>query len=102
MSQSDYTCEDAQAFHEVGMKLLQSGQAASKMLEELTNESPIPKASIVDMLDRRRWTEYLRSDLYLLIAEGFAVGVEAWWLKRWGVREALLWSLLANASSASV
>ena len=40
--------------------------------------------------------------LYLLIAESFAVGMEAWWLKRWGVREALLWSLLANATSVAV
>lgn len=33
-------------------------------------------------------------------AEVFAVGAEALWLRRFGVRRALMWSFLANASSA--
>ncbi|NVB40131.1 hypothetical protein G6O69_19955 [Pseudenhygromyxa sp. WMMC2535] len=40
--------------------------------------------------------------VYLLVAEAFAVLVEAWWLRRFGVRDALLWSLVANASSVAV
>ena len=39
---------------------------------------------------------------YLLVAETFAVGVEAAWLRRLGVREALLWSLVANATSVAL
>lgn len=39
---------------------------------------------------------------YLLIAETFAVAVEAGWLRRLGVRDPLLWSLVANASSVAV
>lgn len=38
----------------------------------------------------------------LAILEGFAVIVEAAWLRRFGVRDALLWSLVANASSVAV
>ncbi len=36
------------------------------------------------------------------LAEAFAVGVEAWWLWHHGVRRPLLWSLLANATSAGL
>jgi hypothetical protein len=44
---------------------------------------------------------------YLLVAESFAVLVEAWWLRRCaperlGTVDALLWSLVANASSVAV
>lgn len=35
-------------------------------------------------------------------AEAFAVGVEAWWLRRHGVPHALVWSLLANACSVTL
>jgi len=38
----------------------------------------------------------------LALVEGFAVLVEAAWLRRLGVRDALLWSLVANASSVAV
>jgi hypothetical protein len=37
----------------------------------------------------------------VLAAEAFAVAVEAWWLWHNGVERALLWSLLANAFSAT-
>lgn len=40
--------------------------------------------------------------MYLLVAESFAVLVEAAWLRKLGVREALTWSLVANASSVAV
>jgi hypothetical protein len=40
--------------------------------------------------------------LGLAIVEGFAVLVEAAWLRRLGVRDALLWSLVANAGSVTV
>lgn len=44
---------------------------------------------------------------YALVAESFAVGVEAWWLHRCAngrltIIDALLWSLVANASSVAV
>ncbi len=44
---------------------------------------------------------------YALVAESFAVGVEAWWLHRCAngrltMIDALLWSLVANASSVAV
>lgn len=39
---------------------------------------------------------------YLLVAESFAVTVEAAWLRKLGVQDALLWSLVANASSVAV
>ena len=44
---------------------------------------------------------------YLLIAESFAVLVEAWWLRKWSPTplkpvDALLWSLVANASSVAL
>jgi acid phosphatase family membrane protein YuiD len=38
----------------------------------------------------------------LVIVESFAVLVEAAWLRRLGVRDALLWSLVANAGSVAV
>ncbi|MBL8913712.1 MAG: hypothetical protein JNM17_23625 [Archangium sp.] len=37
----------------------------------------------------------------VLLAEGFAVVVEAWWLKSNGVERALFWSLVTNAFSAT-
>ncbi len=36
------------------------------------------------------------------LAETFAVGVEAWWLRFNGVPRALFWSVLVNATSATV
>jgi hypothetical protein len=44
---------------------------------------------------------------YALVAESFAVGVEAWWLRRCSngrltITDALLWSLVANAASVAV
>jgi hypothetical protein len=44
---------------------------------------------------------------YALVAESFAVGVEAWWLRRCSngrlqIADALLWSLVANAASVAV
>ena len=44
---------------------------------------------------------------YALVAESFAVGVEAWWLHRCAngrltITDALLWSLVANAASVAV
>ena len=39
---------------------------------------------------------------YLLVAESFAVLAEAAWLRKLGVRDALAWSLVANASSVGV
>lgn len=39
---------------------------------------------------------------YLVVAESFAVIVEAAWLRKLGVPEALTWSLVANASSVAV
>lgn len=43
-----------------------------------------------------------RYTVYILVAESFAVGVEALLLRACGLRRALLWSLLANASSAGL
>lgn len=37
---------------------------------------------------------------YGVVAEGFAVGVEAAWFRMLGYRRALLWSVLANGASA--
>ena len=37
---------------------------------------------------------------YWILAETFAVTVEALWLRRWGLRDPLLWALLANGCSA--
>lgn len=37
----------------------------------------------------------------VLLAEAFAVVVEAWWLKANGVERALFWSLVTNAFSAT-
>jgi hypothetical protein len=47
------------------------------------------------------------SSTYALFAESFAVVVEAWWLRRCAPErlstiDALLWSLVANASSVAV
>jgi hypothetical protein len=44
---------------------------------------------------------------YALVAESFAVAVEAWWLHRCAdgrltITDALLWSLVANAASVAV
>ncbi len=39
---------------------------------------------------------------FLVVAESFAVLVEAWWLRRLEVRDALLWALVANAASVAV
>jgi hypothetical protein len=44
---------------------------------------------------------------YALVAESFAVAVEAWWLRRCSdgkltITDALLWSLVANAASVFV
>ena len=44
---------------------------------------------------------------YALVAESFAVGVEAWWLRRctggrMSMTDAVLWSLVANAASVFV
>lgn len=39
---------------------------------------------------------------YLILAESFAVIVEALWFRRWGLRDPWLWSLLANGCSAGV
>jgi hypothetical protein len=39
---------------------------------------------------------------YVLVAEAFAVGVEALWLRHFGVPRAFWWSLLANALSVGV
>lgn len=39
---------------------------------------------------------------YLLIAETFAWGVEALWLRGWGVDRPALWSLTANAASVAL
>ena len=38
----------------------------------------------------------------VLVAEVFAVITEALWLRRFGVRRALAWSLVANAASVAV
>ncbi len=38
----------------------------------------------------------------VLVAEVFAVVTEALWLRRFGVRHALAWSLVANAASVAV
>lgn len=38
----------------------------------------------------------------VLVAEAFAVITEAVWLRRFGVRHAFWWSLLANASSVAI
>ena len=38
--------------------------------------------------------------IYLATAEAFAIGVEALWLRRFGLRDPLLWSALANGLSA--
>lgn len=38
----------------------------------------------------------------LLLVEGFAVVVEAAWLRRLGARDALLWALVANATSVAI
>jgi hypothetical protein len=40
--------------------------------------------------------------LYALVAEAFAVIVEALWLRHHGVRQAFWWSLTANATSVAV
>jgi hypothetical protein len=40
--------------------------------------------------------------LHLLVAEAFAVGVEALWLRRHGVPQAVWWSLTANAASVAI
>ena len=39
---------------------------------------------------------------FALLAEGFAVGVEAMYLRAFKVRRALVWSLLANGASAGL
>lgn len=39
---------------------------------------------------------------YVLVAEAFAITVEALWLRAFGVRRALLWSVFANACSVGV
>ncbi len=39
---------------------------------------------------------------YLLIAEAFAVAVEALFLRAFGLRDALLWAVLANGLSAGL
>lgn len=39
---------------------------------------------------------------YVALAEVFAVGAEALYFARFGVRRALLWSFVANATSASL
>ncbi|MEZ4315722.1 MAG: hypothetical protein R3F14_47505, partial [Polyangiaceae bacterium] len=41
----------------------------------------------------------LSTTIYGLLAEGFAVTVEALYLRAFGVRRPLLWSVIANASS---
>jgi hypothetical protein len=38
----------------------------------------------------------------VVLAEAFAVGVEALWLRTHGVRHALRWSLLANVASVTL
>jgi hypothetical protein len=38
-------------------------------------------------------------ELRVLGMEGFAIGVEALWLRRFGVRRALAWSMVANGAS---
>lgn len=40
--------------------------------------------------------------LHVLVAEAFAVTVEALWLRRWGVERAFWWALTANASSVAI
>lgn len=40
--------------------------------------------------------------LYFLTAESFAVILEAWYLKSFGVRRFFIWSLLTNALSAGI
>jgi hypothetical protein len=47
----------------------------------------------------RPHTPYLT---YVLIAESFAVTVEALWLRHHGVRQAFWWALTANAASVGV
>lgn len=39
---------------------------------------------------------------YVALAEGFAVSVEAWWLRRSGVDRPWRWSLAANGASATL
>lgn len=39
---------------------------------------------------------------YVALAEGFAVSVEAWWLRRSGVRRPWRWSLTANGASVTL
>lgn len=41
----------------------------------------------------------LRYETYVVVAELFAVLAEAAYLRGWGVRRALFWSLLANGAS---
>ncbi len=44
----------------------------------------------------------LRVALYAVASESFAIGVEALYLKRLGVRRPLVWSLVANLTSATI
>jgi hypothetical protein len=44
---------------------------------------------------------WLPAYAWVLLAEAFAVAVEAWWLRTNGVERALFWSLVANAFSAT-
>ena len=44
----------------------------------------------------------VRHTTYVVIAECYAVLVEAVWARQWGLRRALLWSLLANGASFGI
>jgi hypothetical protein len=48
------------------------------------------------------WCQSLGYVREVLLAEAFAVAVEALWLRLWGVRRSVWWSLGANAASVAV
>ncbi len=48
------------------------------------------------------WSAAFRLALFGVLCEGFAVGVEALYLRAFRLPRALLWSLVANFASASV
>lgn len=39
---------------------------------------------------------------YIALVEGVAVSIEAWWLRRSGVRRPWRWALIANSASATL
>lgn len=66
----------------------------------------IPRVFYSDWYDGLAWRwpalgEH-RYALFFVTAESFAVLVEAWLMRACGLRRALLWALLANASSAGL